>query len=64
MILIEQKRKREYFDWALYDNNIFELFDVCPNFTYFGKTSLTCFQILKEQDHKLWITWNIYILKN
>jgi hypothetical protein len=26
--------------------------------------SSTCFQILKEQDHKLWITWNIYIKKS
>jgi hypothetical protein len=23
--------------------------------------SSTCFQILKKPDHKLWITWNIYI---
>jgi hypothetical protein len=26
--------------------------------------SSTCFQILKEQDHKLWITWNIYSKKS
>ncbi len=25
--------------------------------------SSTCFQILKEQDHKLWITWNTYTKK-
>ncbi len=22
-----------FFDWALYDNNIFELLDVCPSLT-------------------------------
>jgi len=31
---ITHKRKKEYFNWALYDNNIFELLNVCPNFTY------------------------------
>jgi hypothetical protein len=25
-------------DWALYDNNIFELLEVCPNLTYYAKT--------------------------
>ncbi len=25
--------------------------------------SSACFQILKELDHKLWITWNIYKLQ-
>jgi hypothetical protein len=36
---ITHKIKREYFDWALHDNNIFELLDVCPNLIYFLKTS-------------------------
>jgi len=36
---ITHKIKKEYFDWALYDNNIFELLNVCPNLTYFLKTS-------------------------
>jgi hypothetical protein len=31
---VTQKRKRKYFDWALYGNNIFELLEVCPNLTY------------------------------
>ncbi len=26
-------------DWELYDNNIFELLEVCPNLTYYTKTS-------------------------
>ncbi len=30
---LTHKRKRKYFNWALYDNNIFELLNVCPNFT-------------------------------
>jgi hypothetical protein len=34
---ITQKKRK--IDWALYDNNIFELLDVCPIFIYFGKTS-------------------------
>ncbi len=25
------------FDWALYDNNIFELLEVCPSLTYYAK---------------------------
>ncbi len=51
-----------YNDWALYDD-IFELLEVCPNLTYYTKSLnlSTFFQILKEQDQKLWITWNIYI---
>jgi hypothetical protein len=28
-----------YIDWALYDNNISELLEVCPNLTYYTKTS-------------------------
>jgi len=28
-----------YFDWALYDNNVFELLDIYPTLTYFAKTS-------------------------
>jgi hypothetical protein len=28
-----------FFDWALYDNNIFELLEVCSNLTYYVKTS-------------------------
>jgi hypothetical protein len=31
---ITHKIKRKYFEWALYDNNIFELLNVCPNLTY------------------------------
>ncbi len=31
-------QKKEYFDWAFYDNNIFELLEVCPNLTYYPKT--------------------------
>jgi hypothetical protein len=27
-----------YIYWALYDNNIFELLEVCPNLTYYAKT--------------------------
>jgi hypothetical protein len=27
-----------YIDWALYDNNIFELLEVCPNLTDYAKT--------------------------
>jgi len=27
-----------YFDWALYDNNIFELLEVCSNLIYYTKT--------------------------
>jgi len=48
---------------TLYDNNIFELLNVYLNFTYFEKNQdlITWFQILKEQDHKLLITWYIYI---
>ncbi len=33
------KRSRKYFDWALYDYNIFELLDFYLNRTYFEKTS-------------------------
>ncbi len=42
----------------LYDKNIFELLEVCPILTYYAKplNSSTCFQILKEQYHKLQIT--------
>jgi hypothetical protein len=29
------KISKEYFDWALYDYNIFELLDVYLNLTYF-----------------------------
>jgi hypothetical protein len=32
---ITHKTKRKYYDWALYDNNIFKLLYVCPNLTYF-----------------------------
>ncbi len=39
MIIIQHKRKKIKIDWAFYDNNIFELLDVCPNLIYFGKTS-------------------------
>jgi hypothetical protein len=43
------------FDWGLYYNNIFESLEVCPNPNYYAKNlnSSTCFQILKEVDHKL-----------
>ncbi len=34
---VTQKRKKEYFDWAFYDNNIFKLLAVCPNLTYYTK---------------------------
>jgi hypothetical protein len=46
------------FDWALYDNNISEILEVCRNLTIMQKhlNSATCFQILKKLDHKLWIT--------
>jgi hypothetical protein len=27
------------FDWAFYDNNISKLLEVCPNLTYYAKTS-------------------------
>jgi hypothetical protein len=27
-------KRKENFNWALYDNNIFELLNACPNFTY------------------------------
>jgi len=52
---VTQKNIYIYFDWASYNNNIFELLEVCPNLTYYAKhpNSSTCFQILKEQDHKL-----------
>jgi ABC-type molybdate transport system ATPase subunit len=36
---VTQKIEREYFDWAFYDNNIFELLEVCSNLTYYAKTS-------------------------
>ncbi len=36
---VTQKIKREYFEWALYDNNIFKSLKVCPNLTYYAKTS-------------------------
>ncbi len=26
-----------FFDWAFYNNNIFELLEVCPNLTYYAK---------------------------
>jgi hypothetical protein len=35
---VTQKRKRKYFDWAFYDNNISELLKVCPNLIYYAKT--------------------------
>jgi hypothetical protein len=35
---VTQKRKIEYFEWALYDNNISKLLKVCPNLTYYAKT--------------------------
>jgi hypothetical protein len=35
---VTQKRKGEYFDWALYDNNISKLLEVCPNLIYYPKT--------------------------
>jgi hypothetical protein len=28
-----------FFDWVIYDKNIFELLEVCPNLTYYTKTS-------------------------
>jgi hypothetical protein len=36
---ITQKKKKEYFDWVFYDNNISKLWEVCPNLTYYAKTS-------------------------
>jgi hypothetical protein len=53
-------------DWAFYDNNISELLEVCPNLIYYAKNlnSSTCFQILKEPNHILGITQNIYTQKN
>jgi hypothetical protein len=52
---VMQKIKREYFDWALYDNNIFELLEVCPNLTYYKKNlnSSTCFQNFLKMHRKL-----------
>ncbi len=35
---VTQKIEREYFNQALSDNNIFELFKVFPNLTYYAKT--------------------------
>jgi hypothetical protein len=35
---VTQKIKRKYFEWAFYDNNIFESLKVCPNPTYYTKT--------------------------
>jgi hypothetical protein len=32
---VTQKRKKEYFDWAPYNNNVFDLLDIYPNLTYF-----------------------------
>jgi hypothetical protein len=32
---VTQKRKREYFDWAPYNNKVFDLLDIYPNLTYF-----------------------------
>jgi hypothetical protein len=47
---VTHKRKREYFDWALYDNNIFELLEVCSNLTYYAKTfkSINMFPNIKR----------------
>jgi hypothetical protein len=36
---VTQKKIKIKFDWALYDNNIFELLEVFPNLTYYTKTS-------------------------
>jgi hypothetical protein len=35
---VTQKIKREYFDWAFYNNNILKLLEVCSNLTYYAKT--------------------------
>jgi hypothetical protein len=37
---ITHERKIEYLDWALYDNNIFELLDVCPKSYLYSKKAL------------------------
>ncbi len=36
---VTQKRKRECFDWAPYNNSVFDLLDIYPNLTYSTKTS-------------------------
>jgi hypothetical protein len=47
---VTQEIKRKYFDWALYDNNISKLLEVCPNLTYYTKTSkfITMFPNIKK----------------
>jgi hypothetical protein len=51
---VTQKRKKENFDSALYDNDIYELLEVCPNLIYYTKTFkfINMFQISKK-DRKL-----------
>lgn len=33
-------KKRKYFDWALYNNNVFDILDIYPNLTYYAKISI------------------------
>jgi len=64
---VTQKRKRKYFDWALYDNNISELLKVCPNLTYYAKTYkfFNMFPNIKRTRSQIMNHMKyIYILKN
>jgi hypothetical protein len=42
------------FDWALYDNNISKLLEVCPNLTHYAKTFKfsNMFPNIKKKDQK------------
>jgi hypothetical protein len=36
-MVVELNLTQIFFDWALYNNNIFELSKVCPNLVYYAK---------------------------
>jgi hypothetical protein len=58
-----KKKKMRYFDWALYDNNIYELLEVCPNLTYYAETSkfINMFPNIKRTKSQIMNHNNIYI---
>jgi hypothetical protein len=54
-VIIEFNVTKKKIDLALYDNNISELLEVCPNLTYYTKTSkfINMFPNIKRTNHKL-----------
>jgi len=62
---VTQKRKREYFDWAPYNNNVFYLLDIYPNLTYFTKMSklIIIFPNIKRTNITNYKSHKIYAFK-